>query len=443
MTNNTAKGIVLVDRLGDINFGLPEDIAPHKKPWAYYEILGIKRNASREDIRAAQRALSLKNHPDRFAKDGPLAQKEAEKRQRLINEIGDILLDDGQELGTEWSKRTLYNTVSRYGEFFGADHIVYHGERTRAIVEDLLNVLGLEKRGVEARHRFETQNPEVVRAINNLKRAVERGHKDAARRHYTTFIEKMAEKEGLSPEEFEKKQAEAIGEYKKEKEEMERKNIEFAYDLLAELRKEGSASDSLNKRKPRGVANKLFDIWYNGEENSFSTVIFAAAGWSHWSVVGYEESQKMITLGLKDSAVLTGMRKVHFKAQYADVTIKDAHLEGIFQIVKGRVTIEYEGSSYGTVMRVRAPTVHASEDFVRSGDLYVPKAFASKGWEKTDSKVDIAVFDGIVDLRLEKPAVQERPTYDNLCLDTIISTLPGQYNKKNIINPNKSNYNFY
>ena len=50
--------LIHVDRLGDINFGLPSDIAPHKKPWAYYDVLGVSKTASLEEIKKAAKRLS-------------------------------------------------------------------------------------------------------------------------------------------------------------------------------------------------------------------------------------------------------------------------------------------------------------------------------------------------------------------------------------------------
>ena len=133
-------------------------------------------------------------------------------------------------------------------------------------------------------------------------------------------------------------------------------------------------------------------------------------------------------MGLEGSAILSGMRKVHFKAEYVHVTITDAHLEGIFQIVNGSITIEYEGSSYGTVIRARGPNVTASPDFVQQGDLYVPKTFAAEGWAEKAPAVDIAVMDGSVSLCMKQPEVQMRRSsewsFDKkiISLDYIIST---------------------
>ena len=125
--------ILLVNRLGDINFGLPEDLAPHKKPWAYYELLGIDRDATHQNIKRAVRKLSLVNHPDKFATQGEEAQREAVERQKLVNEIGAVLLDHGGEIGEKWSRRRLYDRISGYGDFFGAVHIEHKGYRTVTI----------------------------------------------------------------------------------------------------------------------------------------------------------------------------------------------------------------------------------------------------------------------------------------------------------------------
>ena len=394
--------LVLVDRLGDINFGLPEDLAPHRTPWAYYHILGVPQDASPQEIKKAVRALTRKNHPDYVATHSTKAQEEAGKRQKLVNDISDVLLDDGGALGSEYSKRGLYDQVCRYGEFFGAVHIGYHGKRTVTVVEDLLDVLELEKRGVEAKSRFETEHPEIAGEMRKFERAMKQGDRYSARESSRKIVEALAAKEGMTPAEFEQKQREEMAEFEKRKRERDQKNYRFAEGLLSELRTEKAKSgETADKESP-----KVFDIWYNGKKDGFSTVTFGTSGYPHCSVVGYDESEGVVRMGLKDNAELTGMRKVHFKAQYAVVTIRDAHLEGIFQIAEGNVTVEHEGSSYGTVLRVRAPHVHVSSDFVQQGDLYVPRSFVVEGWEKREPKVDIAVFKGSVNVRMKQKEVQ-------------------------------------
>ena len=68
----------------------------------YYEVLGVSRNASEDDIKKAYRKLALKFHPDRNKGD-----KEAEERFKEINEAYAVLSD------TE--KRQQYDTFGAEG----------------------------------------------------------------------------------------------------------------------------------------------------------------------------------------------------------------------------------------------------------------------------------------------------------------------------------------
>lgn len=425
------EDVVLIDRLGDITFGLPEDLAPHKKPWAYYDLLGIERNASSQDIKKAVRRLSLTNHPDRFAVKGVEEQARAEERQKLINDISTILLDEGGELGAEWSKRSLYDKISGYGEFFGAGHIEHKGCRTATITENLLDLLELEKRGVESKYHFETENPEIVREMQILKRAINQGDNYSANQAHKRIVEKMAAKEGLTPTEFERRQREMFERHEKRKQERKLKNGKFKDGLISDLRKNVTPS----KDKPNLGIDKVFDIWYNGAKDENQEVIFSTSDYPFCSLVGYDESDGVIKMGLEDNATFVGMRKVHFKAQYAHVIINDAHLEGIFQVVNGNITIEYEGSSYGAVIRVRAPKVYNNNnnDFVQQGDLYTPKSFATEKWAEKEVLVDIAVLNGAVNLRLKKKTVQPKIDYGGyLNLNNYYSNI------SNIINSNNN-----
>src|SRR3990172_2836066 len=69
----------------------------------YYELLGVDRNASDEEIRKAFRRLALQYHPDRNKSQG------AEGRFKEINEAYQVLSDP--------EKRAQYN---RYGRVDGA-----------------------------------------------------------------------------------------------------------------------------------------------------------------------------------------------------------------------------------------------------------------------------------------------------------------------------------
>ncbi|KQK22059.1 uncharacterized protein LOC100841769 [Brachypodium distachyon] len=62
----------------------------------YYALLGIRKNASATDIRAAYRKLAMKWHPDRWASD-PAATGEAKRQFQRIQEAYSVLSDKGKK----------------------------------------------------------------------------------------------------------------------------------------------------------------------------------------------------------------------------------------------------------------------------------------------------------------------------------------------------------
>ena len=72
----------------------------------YYEVLGVPRNASKEEIREAYRRLVLKYHPDRNR------SPDAEARLKEINEAYRVLMDD--------KKRRVYDMYGVEGLRLGA-----------------------------------------------------------------------------------------------------------------------------------------------------------------------------------------------------------------------------------------------------------------------------------------------------------------------------------
>ncbi|CAN6454430.1 unnamed protein product [Victoria cruziana] len=70
----------------------------------YYEILGLRRNATKEEIKEAFRTLALKLHPDRHVESSREVMQRATHRFKQVSEAYDVLIDD--------RKRADYNLRS-------------------------------------------------------------------------------------------------------------------------------------------------------------------------------------------------------------------------------------------------------------------------------------------------------------------------------------------
>ena len=73
----------------------------------YYDILGVSKNASPDEIRSAFRKLAMKWHPDRQSGKSDAEKKEAEDKFKEINEAYDTLSDP--------QKRQQYDNPSPFG----------------------------------------------------------------------------------------------------------------------------------------------------------------------------------------------------------------------------------------------------------------------------------------------------------------------------------------
>jgi len=67
---------------------------------SYYNVLGIRKDASVSDVRTAYRKLAMKWHPDRYARN-PGVAGEAKRRFQQIQEAYSVLNDE--------SKRSMYD----------------------------------------------------------------------------------------------------------------------------------------------------------------------------------------------------------------------------------------------------------------------------------------------------------------------------------------------
>ena len=58
-----------------------------------YEILGVSKGASEDEIKKAYRKLAIKLHPDRFANATEAEKKDAEAKFKEINHAYEVLSD--------------------------------------------------------------------------------------------------------------------------------------------------------------------------------------------------------------------------------------------------------------------------------------------------------------------------------------------------------------
>lgn len=77
-----------------------------------YEVLGVPRNASKDQIKAKYRELAKKYHPDNYA-GSPLAETANEKMQE-INEAYDAIMSGNA--GPSYSSRSSYGGYNDYSQ---------------------------------------------------------------------------------------------------------------------------------------------------------------------------------------------------------------------------------------------------------------------------------------------------------------------------------------
>ena len=92
----------------------------------YYQILGVPRNASEEEIKRAYRKLAMQYHPDR----NPGKEKWANDKFKGINEAFSVLGDPGKR-----RQYDQFGTVGNVGDIFGSPF-------TRTTFEDLMKDFG-------------------------------------------------------------------------------------------------------------------------------------------------------------------------------------------------------------------------------------------------------------------------------------------------------------
>ena len=101
-----------------------------------YEVLGVSKNASDEEIKNAYRALARKYHPDNYA-DNPLSDLAGEKMKE-INEAYDEIIESRKYVSNQ-------NKNNSYGTYDDVSNAIKKGDLNHA--QDLLD--GMSDRDAE------------------------------------------------------------------------------------------------------------------------------------------------------------------------------------------------------------------------------------------------------------------------------------------------------
>lgn len=96
----------------------------------YYDLLGVKKGASGDDVKKAYRKLAMKYHPDRNQGD-----KEAEKKFKEINEAYEILKDDGKRAAYDRGGHAAFEQGGGGGGWHG-------GGQQQGSYDDLSDIFG-------------------------------------------------------------------------------------------------------------------------------------------------------------------------------------------------------------------------------------------------------------------------------------------------------------
>ena len=107
-----------------------------------YEVLGVSKNATDEEIKAAYKKLALKYHPDNYA-DNPLSDL-AEEKMKEINEAYDAII--AKRRGSHRSN-SGYNTYSETGVYADVRRFINQNRLEEA--QEILDGVSISERNAE------------------------------------------------------------------------------------------------------------------------------------------------------------------------------------------------------------------------------------------------------------------------------------------------------
>lgn len=137
----------------------------------YYEILGVKKNATDEEIKKAYRKLARKLHPDLNPND-----KEANKKFQQLNEANEVLGDPEKrkkydQYGKDWQHSDQFEKARQSGRrptYFGGQE--FSGDFDNGDFSDFFSSLfgGSGSRRSQAKYRGQDYNSELQLSLTDV-----------------------------------------------------------------------------------------------------------------------------------------------------------------------------------------------------------------------------------------------------------------------------------
>lgn len=119
---------------------------------SFYEILGVDKNATPEQIKKAYRKAAIKWHPDKFTNKPESERKEAEEMFKQLTEANEVLSDPDKrsrydQYGDNWDKvdngwggSAGFDMGDIFGSFFGGNRHQHRGPEPGATIQAKINV---------------------------------------------------------------------------------------------------------------------------------------------------------------------------------------------------------------------------------------------------------------------------------------------------------------
>lgn len=139
----------------------------------YYQVLGVNKNASRDEIKKAYHKLARKHHPDVNPND-----KEAHKKFQLINEANEVLSDPEKrkkydQYGKDWKHAEQFEQARARQQSQSSGSQTFSGDFSDEGFSDFFSSLfggmgGSSFRGRQAKYRGEDYQAELQLNLSDV-----------------------------------------------------------------------------------------------------------------------------------------------------------------------------------------------------------------------------------------------------------------------------------